>query len=132
MAMELLTALLVIITAVYVILTHHIAQANRASVAAIREQTSALNRPYLVVNAILQKDLTNLYLRIANLGRTAATNLHLSLDRDFYRAGRTDDPSMNLGNAAALKSPIRTFSHDQNCFSTSPTRRSSSARTIGL
>lgn len=36
MAMELLTALLVIITAVYVILTHHIAQANRASVAAIK------------------------------------------------------------------------------------------------
>lgn len=44
-----LTAALVVITAVYAALTYGIMRANRQTVAAIKEQTEALSRPYISI-----------------------------------------------------------------------------------
>ncbi len=81
---EFLTAALVFITAFYAYLTHRIAKANRQVVQVMREQSEALTRPYVTVAAVAQPGSPALYLRISNTGKTAAEQLRLELDRDFY------------------------------------------------
>jgi hypothetical protein len=109
MVVESLTAILVVITGVYAYLTHRIAKATEASVAAINRQSEASLRPYITVAPFVRPKALFLYLRIANNGRTAADNLRLTLDHDFFQWGKKDHPERNLRTQSAFTHPIDSF-----------------------
>ena len=106
MVIEWLTAVLVVITAVYAYLTHRIAKASEASVAAINRQSEASLRPYITISPFVRPKALFLYLRVANTGRTSAENVRLTLDRDFFQWGKADSPSRNLRNQNTFSLPI--------------------------
>lgn len=115
--MLILTALLVLLTAVYAWLTYRILHANRSAVAAsrdavfaMREQTVALYRPYVTVTTFAgPEDQTGtLYLRVTNTGQSAAENMELQLDRSFH-VGREQPGGFDLAQAGAFTRPIQTF-----------------------
>lgn len=85
--METLTAILVVITAIYVYLTHLIAKRNEMAVQEMRRQHEAAYRPYITVYPRIGRNSTYLYLTIANAGKSAANALRLSLDTDFPQFG---------------------------------------------
>lgn len=89
MVNELLTAALVIITAFYAWVTFRMLRANEATIDAMRQQTIAISRPYIVIAPILELDNPIFYLRISNTGKTAALNLRMTLDKSFVRFGDT-------------------------------------------
>jgi hypothetical protein len=97
-----LTGALVAITGFYAFATFRILKANRESVAVMREQTEALNRPYVTVSVMTSRERV-LYLRIANTGRTAANGLQLEIDHDFWQYG---DQQRNLRTMNAFTKPI--------------------------
>jgi hypothetical protein len=101
-----LTAILVVVTTVYAYLTYKIAKASEASVQAIRDQSEATLRPYISVSTFIRPHTPMLYLRIENLGRTAAENLQLAVDRDFFQFGETQKPERNLRTMSAFTVPI--------------------------
>jgi hypothetical protein len=90
MVIEYLTAILIFVTTIYVYLTHKMAKATESSVQAINEQTEAMYRPYVVVEPFVRVNTPFLCLRIKNIGKTAAQNLTLNFDRDFYQFAEKD------------------------------------------
>lgn len=100
-----LTALLVVITAVYAALTYGIMRANRDNVAAMKAQTEALARPYIAVTPFTLPQNAIVFLRISNMGRTAAEGVHFELDRPYYRFGKADE-SQNLGALSVFSQPV--------------------------
>lgn len=97
-----LTAILVIVTAIYSYLTYKMVKASEASVEAMREQSESMLRPYVGVSPYVRPHTTILYLRIENTGRTAAENLRLSMDKDFFQFGEGKRPDQNLRTKAAF------------------------------
>ncbi|MGA8148944.1 MAG: hypothetical protein WB870_15435 [Gallionellaceae bacterium] len=108
MVIEYLTAILVFITAIYAYLTLRMAKASEASVEAMRDQSEAMSRPYVTVAPFIRPHTTFLYLRVSNIGRMAAQNLRLSLDRDFFQFGQAN-PERNLKAISAFSTPIDSF-----------------------
>ncbi|MBA3352905.1 MAG: hypothetical protein H0U23_10850 [Blastocatellia bacterium] len=106
---ELLTAILVIITAIYAFLTHRIAKASEASVDAVRAQSEAMTRPYVTVAPYIRPHTPFLYLRVENTGRTGAENLRLTIDRDFFQFGKSESAEANLRTRSAFTYTIDTF-----------------------
>lgn len=102
---EILTAILVVITGIYAYLTYKMAKSSEASVQAAREQFEAMYRPYIEVRPYARLNTTLLYLLIENTGRTAAQNVRLSIDRDFYQFGRRD-PAHSLRAKPAFSEQI--------------------------
>ena len=100
-----LTALLVLITGFYAWATYRILKANELVVESMREQTEATYRPYVTVGLFLEPDNPIFYLRIANLGKTAATDLRLAIDRSFFKFGERSE-SHDLASFAAFNQPI--------------------------
>jgi hypothetical protein len=74
----------------------------------MQEQTEAINRPYIAVSTFLVPRSVMIYLKIENIGKTAAHDLHLTLDRDFYQLGRSGTED-NLATFSAFTQPIKTF-----------------------
>ncbi len=109
MVIEYLTAILAFITAIYAYLTLRMAKASEASVEAMRAQSEAMLRPYVAVVPFVRPHTTLLYLRVSNMGKAAAQNLHLSLDRDFFQFGDANNPQRNLRNVSAFSMPIDSF-----------------------
>lgn len=105
MAIEILTAALVLITAFYAWATFKILGANEKVVEVMREQTLATSRPYVVVAPVLEPDNPIVYLRISNLGRTAASNLRLTIDKSFFKFGE-ESKDRDLAGFAAFNQPI--------------------------
>lgn len=102
---ELLTALLVVVTAFYAWVTYRILRANERVVEAMREQSEAAYRPYVTVSVFVEPDNPIFYLRISNTGRTSAEHLRLSLDQSFFQFGeRSED--RNIANLAAFNETI--------------------------
>jgi hypothetical protein len=97
-----LTGILVFITAIYSYLTYKMAKASEASVQAMREQSEAMLRPYVTISPYVRPHTTVLYLRIENAGRSAAENLRLSMDKDFFQFGEVTQPDHNLRTKAAF------------------------------
>lgn len=95
MAIEILTCALVIITAVYAVITYRM-RANERTVEAVREQGEAALRPYVVIGAITPENSHLFFLRIANTGRTSARDVRLELDRDFFQYGKRDGTNLRL------------------------------------
>lgn len=89
MVIELLTATLVLITGFYAWVTLQILRTNERVIDVMREQALAESRPYVVVVPFLELDNPIFYIRIANTGRTAATNLCLKIDKSFHQFGES-------------------------------------------
>lgn len=94
---EVLTAVLVLITAYY-------AWQTRRSVQAMERQNERLIRPYITVRPI--RDAHMYYLQIANTGKTAAENLRLEIDKDFHCNG---DEENNLAEQHLFKEGTQSF-----------------------
>lgn len=108
MTIELLTAALVLITAFYAWATFKILRANEKVVEVMHEQAIAASRPYVVVAPLLELDNPIFYLRISNLGRTAATSLRLTIDKSFFKFGE-DSKDGDLASFTAFNQPIDSF-----------------------
>lgn len=104
-----LTAILVFVTAIYSYLTYKMAKASEASVQAVREQSEAMLRPYVSISPYVRPHTTVLYLRIENTGRTAAENLRLSMDKDFFQFGEAKQLDHNLRTKAAFVDVIQSL-----------------------
>lgn len=84
---EVLTAVLVLVTGWYAWLTMRILKANERAVQATLDQNMALTRPYVVV-ALSVSNHAVYKLIVRNTGRTAANDLRLSIDESFYEHGK--------------------------------------------
>lgn len=109
MVIEYLTAILAFITAIYAYLTFRMAKASETSVEMMRGQSEAMMRPYVTVAPFIRPHTTILYLRVSNIGKMAAQNLSLSLDRDFFQFGDGNRPDRNLRGISAFSTPIDSF-----------------------
>jgi len=109
MVIEYLTAVLVLITALYAYLTYRMAKASEASVLAIRDQSEAMLRPYITVTPFIRPHTQLLYLCVKNSGRMGAQNLHLTMDRDFFQLGEQDRSDRNIRIMNAFSVPIDSF-----------------------
>lgn len=108
---EFLTALLVIITGFYAWATYRILKANELVVEAMREQSEATYRPYVAVSLFLEPDNPIFYMRVKNLGKTAAKDVRLKIDRPFFKFGRKSDED-NLESFAVFNEPIDSLPPD--------------------
>lgn len=100
-----LTLALVVITAFYAFATLKILRANEAMVTAMKEQQNAAMRPYVLVSSRVRTGTQLLYLSIKNVGKTAALDLNLSLDRNFYQLGDKRE-ERNIAKSAAFTRAI--------------------------
>jgi hypothetical protein len=103
---EWFTLALVVITAFYAWATYKILQANRAVVVEMAGQTEAQLRPY--ITAALSLRSTVLFLEIRNRGKTAATDLRLTMDKDFFPHAERRD-SENIRTLPAFSGPIAAY-----------------------
>ena len=108
---EWLALLLLLVTTFYAWATFKILKANEAVVNAMQEQTKAQLRPYIVVSVSPRIGTTLLCLEIKNTGRSPATNLRLSIDRDFYMNGEMRIGN-NISELPAFTSPIESLAPD--------------------
>ncbi len=108
MVIEFLTAVLVIVTAIYAFLTHRMAESSKATVEEMRNQSEAMMRPYITVSTFVRPHTPFIYLRVANTGRNAAQNLRLDIDKDFFQFGESQDEK-NLKNKVAFTTPMDSF-----------------------
>ena len=83
-ATDLLTLALVVVTAFYAWVTFRILRANEEVVEAMRKQTEAQLRPYVVVAPTVRTGTTLMCLEVQNTGNSPALGLRLHMDRDFY------------------------------------------------
>ena len=110
---EILTALLVIITAFYVYFTFRMMKASEKSVNATKEsieimknQIDASLRPYIDFELIRYPNLL-IYMHIKNSGKLNAVNLSLSLDKDFHPLGNHGKD--NLKESVLFKNGVASF-----------------------
>lgn len=106
-----LTLALVVITGFYAWATLKILRANEAMVSTMRDQQNAAMRPYILVSTNLRMGTQLLYLSIKNVGKTAALNLKLSLDKSFYQLGEKR-VERNIANSAAFSRTIDSLPPD--------------------
>ena len=100
MAIEILTGVLVVITGFY-------AWVRDKMLTVLHQQAEAVTRPYLRISVFSEPNDVLFYLRIANMGKTGASNVRLTLDRDFYQLGERRLP--NLREASVFQQPIEHF-----------------------
>lgn len=105
---EFLTALLVIVTAFYAWVTFKILRANENVVQEMQKQYLEYIKPSIVANVSTFTSNICLFLRIANVGKSSASNVKLTLDRDFYKMGKRNEIN-NLRNHPAFSNPIEMF-----------------------
>lgn len=108
MIIELLTAILVIVTAIYAYLTYRMAKMSEASVEEMRLQFESSMRPYIVITPFVRPHTPFIYLRIVNAGKSTASNLKLSIDKNFFQFAENQD-DRNLKNLSAFSVPMDSF-----------------------
>jgi len=96
-----LTGVLVLITGFYAWVTYRMASV-------MQHQADEATRPYITVSVLAPPKDVRLFLRIANTGRTAAYNVRLTIDRDFFRYGKSD-PTDNLASFSVFQREIQCF-----------------------
>jgi hypothetical protein len=111
---ELLTLALVIITAVYAYFNYLMAQRNGEMVAQMKAQHEAFLAPVIAV-AVKIKHGSMICLLVNNRGQSPATNLRLSLDRDFHQFGKPG-PEENVRNFPMFQETIPSFSPGEELF----------------
>lgn len=77
-AITILTAVLVVITGVYVYLTYRMAKASEAASTLMKEQSDAIARPYVSISLVKRHNNPHIFLRIENTGQTTARDMTLS------------------------------------------------------
>ena len=87
LAIAIVSGLTALASLAVMLATFKILQANRESVAVMREQVRSLSRPYIQITPWVRTGSTLIMLTIRNAGSTNARNLNLSMDRDFYFNG---------------------------------------------
>jgi len=102
-----IATLSVVLTAVYSFFAFKILQVNQRVTTLMEEQLEVATRLYVSIDVITQGSPL-LSLRVRNLGSSAARNLTLTLDRDFYRFNQKRDEN-NLKAAPAFTTPIPSF-----------------------
>lgn len=95
----------VLLTAIFAGLTFFILRANRAAVAAMRDQLADQNRPYVHVSVQVRMGTQVLQLLVKNVGRSPAQDLRLHIDRDFHQFGDKSE-ARNLAKQSAFTNPI--------------------------
>ncbi len=95
----------VMLTAVFAGLTFFILRANRAAVAAMREQLVEQTRPFVHVGVRARLGTPIVQLAIKNVGKSPAQKLRLHIDRDFYQFGDKRD-ARNIAKQTAFTQPI--------------------------
>jgi len=105
---NILSGALVLITAYYAFTTHRIAKINEKVIRVMRDQNEALIRPYIQVSLRVQPKQLVFFLCIENTGKTAARNLRLAIDRDFFAWGE-HRPDRNLRSYNAFRERITCF-----------------------
>ena len=113
MIMEILTAFLLIVTAVYVFMTYKMSVMSERSVQIMKEQTEAMSRPYVVVQPLVRPNTSLMYLKIYNSGKTPALKVKLELDRDFFQFGESNK---NLKEFGIFSSRLDRFAPNQELF----------------
>ncbi len=102
---EILTALLVVITGIYAWFTFRILKANERIVDRMHEQQEAMYRPYISISPVVYPENPIAFLKITNSGLTAANNLRLTLDKDFFQFGDKKE-ERNLKSHSAFRDKI--------------------------
>lgn len=105
LAIAIVSGLTALASLAVMLATFKILQANRESVAVMREQMRSLSRPYIQVTPWVRTGSTLMMLTIRNAGSTNAKNLKLSMDRDFYFNGEKR-PGGNLREFSAFNEII--------------------------
>lgn len=108
MALEILTATLVLVTASYAISTYRLVKANEEMAEHMRAQMEDLNRPLITATILTEPDNPILYLLIANRGRTSAKNLKLRLTKSFQQFGKSGT-SNDISKFPAFINEIASF-----------------------
>ncbi len=105
---EVLTAILVIITAFYAWVTFRILKANESVIQEMKNQQEALFRPYISISPVVYTENPIFFLKIQNTGKTTADNLRLIIDKDFYQFGEKRS-ERNIRNFSAFSTKIDSF-----------------------
>lgn len=105
---EILTMLLIIVTGFYAWATFRILRSNEAAVQVMKDQLDAENRPYVHPSLFVVPHTDIFGLRIKNTGKTSASNLRLTIDKDFFLFGEKLE-DRNLRNMNAFSKPIVSF-----------------------
>lgn len=100
-----LTTVNVFLTTIFAVLTFFILRANRATVAAMRDQMADQARPYVHVSVQVRMGTPVIQLLVRNIGKSPAQNLTLRIDRDFYQFGERAE-GRNLAKQSAFSKPI--------------------------
>lgn len=103
-ATEWLTLALVLITGFYAWATLRILKANEASVASMRDQQEAEQRPYISVVPFVRPGTTLICLELRNTGRSAASDVRLRMSSDYLFNG--EEHGRNLAAAPAFTRAI--------------------------
>lgn len=103
---EILTAVLALITGLYVLFSFFILLANRKAVAIMKQQVETIQRPYITIRT--SSDSNMIQLIVSNTGKSAASKLRLEVDRNFYRYGNKKEDK-NLNNLFVFKEEIEGF-----------------------
>lgn len=108
---DILTGVLVIVTMFYAWATFHILKANKGVVEIMQSQLEQVSRPYIQASMFVRTGTPLLYLRIQNTGKSAAQNLKLEIDKDYFQFGeKRDDKNIRL--KSAFQRPISCFPPD--------------------
>lgn len=95
---------LALITAVYAFLTFQISKANRQLVLESIKTREEIERPRIVAEIIIRNRVITM-LQISNIGKNAAQNVRLELDRDFYQFSEHTE-SRNIRNVPLFNEKI--------------------------
>lgn len=105
MIAELLTAILVVVTAFYAWATFRILKANERVIEVMKQQNDAFVRPYININIVVHPKHPIISLKITNEGKTPAKNVRLKIDKPFYQYGMGSEDK-NIANFPAFQEPI--------------------------
>jgi hypothetical protein len=111
---ELLTLALVVITAIYSYFNYLMAKRNGEMVEQMKAQHEAFLAPVIAI-ALKIKHGTMICLLVSNRGQSPATNLRLSLDRDFHQFGKSSVDE-NLRNFPMFQETIPSFAPGEELF----------------
>ncbi len=106
--MVFLTFILVVVTAVYVFFTFKILQENQKAIRVMEAQLEASTRPYIVIKTFSVHESQMILLSISNIGKSAAEELKLQIDKDFYRYGKSEE-DFNLKELNLFKNTTEHF-----------------------
>lgn len=116
MMTEILTALLVVITGFYAWVTFRMLKANHRVIDLMAEQSENTMRPYITITPFVLPERPVFTIKIANTGKTAARNLKLNIDRDYYRYGRDGNRDDNIADFVAFNNVIESYSPGAEMF----------------